>query len=238
MKKIKIVVYWLVFALPSLCAAQVDYDRIILPDGVYSDVFEEKLLRLAWKNNPVSHMALDEVSIANFDYQAAKSRWTSIFLAQGNLNEFTINKLGQSDTNGVSANQFFPRYNFSLNLPMSTIFELPKIKKAARAKVEFSKDKLNQLKIELRATIFKLYNEFKKNEQIRNLKKEALEVEESNLEHMQDRFKKGDATYEEYVQAQRSRNELRIQLVTAESDFTKSKFDIEAVIGIKLEEVR
>ncbi len=239
MKEIRNTICVVVLLMPCVCAAQIDYDRIILPDGVYSEVYEEKLVRLAWKNNPVSQMAADEVTIANYDFMAARSKWTSIFFAQGNLNEFTINRFGQSGSDATTnTNQFFPRYNFSVNVPMSTFFELPKIRKSARAKVELSKDKMNQLKLEIRNTVFKLYNDFKKYEQIRNLRKEALEVEDLNLGHVQDRFKKGDASYEEYVQAQRARNQFRIELVTAESDFAKSKFDIEAIIGIRLEDVR
>jgi outer membrane protein TolC len=240
MEKIRNMICAVVLTMPCLCAAQIDYDRIILPDGVYSEVYEEKLVRLAWKNNPASQMAADEISIANYDFMAAKARWTSIFFAQGNLNEFTIKNLGQSATDGTTTNtnQFYPRYNFSVNVPMSTIFELPRIRKSARAKVELSKDKMNQLKLEIRNTVFKLYSDFKKYEQIRNLRKEALEVEDLNLGHVQDRFKKGDASYEEYVQAQRARNQFRIELVTAESDYAKSKFDIEAIIGIRLEDVR
>ncbi len=238
MEKIKKTIALMVVLIPVLGMAQdVDYDKIILPDGVYTDLFEEKLVRLAWKNNPASHMVQDEVMSSTYDLQAVSARWTGLLGAQGNLNEFTIKKFTGGDSSTPN-NLFYPRYNFSLNLPLSTFFELPKLKKSARAKVKLSKDKVNQLKLELRGRILRLYSDYRRNEQIRNLRKEALAAEDYNFILIEGKFKKGDASYDEYTRVQRSRSDLGIQVVIAESDYAKSKFDIEELIGVKLEQVK
>jgi hypothetical protein len=55
---------------------------------------------------------------------------------------------------------------------------------------------------------------------------------------MEEKFKNGTATVESYQQALKSRNELRILSVEAETELIKSKLDLEALIGIRLEEVK
>ena len=60
-----------VFALASLSAAaqNVDYNKIILPDGAVVVDLEEKLVQLAWRNNPQTKMAADAVTEAREQFE-------------------------------------------------------------------------------------------------------------------------------------------------------------------------
>ncbi len=79
-------------------AQQVDYNKIILPDEAANISFEEKLVQLAWKNNPASAIVQGEAKVAQYEAKAAGGKWLGLFGAQGNLNEFTIKRFtGSSD---------------------------------------------------------------------------------------------------------------------------------------------
>src|SRR5690606_41350956 len=54
---------------------------------------------------------------------------------------------------------FYPGYNVFVTLPLSTFFERPHAKRAAVERYEASQDRVNQLKLSLRAEVLKLRSE-------------------------------------------------------------------------------
>ena len=219
-------------------AQRIDYKKIILPEGATDVSFEERLVQLAWQNNPAALMAEKEVDVAGYDARVVGARWSSILGAQGNLNEFTIKQLTNTGNNDVSNNQFYPRYNFYLSVPLSLFFELPNAKKSANAKVDVARERVNLLKLDIRARVLKLYNEFKKNEMIWNIRKESMADEESNFMLIEQKFRNGEIPVDEYMRAQKSRSDQKIQNILSENEYLRSKLDLEAVIGMKIEEIR
>lgn len=236
MKRTIITLIVLVTIIPRAFTQQVDYNKIILPDEAANISFEEKLVQLAWRNNPTSAMVQGEAKVAQYESKAAGGKWLGLVGVQGNLNEFTIKRFtGSSDNNN---NQFYPRYNIYVNLPLSTFTDLGNAKKVARQRVSITQEKVNLTKLDLRATVLKLYSEYRKNEDILNIYKEAMEDEESTYLVIEQKFKNGQVSVEDYMRSQKSRNDQRIQLRIAENEYRKSKLDLEAVIGVRLEDVR
>jgi len=66
----------LVFCLP-IHAQQIDYKKIILPDGITNLSVEERLVQLAWKNNPEVKAVQHDVNASQYDVKIAATRWTS-----------------------------------------------------------------------------------------------------------------------------------------------------------------
>lgn len=229
-------IFWAI--CPILLSAQaIDYKKIILPDDATNVTFEEKLVQLAWRNNPSSHIAQEEVTVSREEFKITRSEWSTLLGVTGNLNEFNIKALTNTDEDGTGGNLFFPRYNVFLRIPLSYLVTTPHQKYAARARVRMSEEKVNLLKLEMRKTVLKLYNEYKKAELIRSIRKETMADEESNYLLVEQKFKNGDALIEDYIKAQRSRNDLKIQLAYAENEFQSAKLDLEEVIGMKIEDV-
>jgi outer membrane protein TolC len=218
-------------------AQQVDYNKIILPMGASNISYEERLVQLAWQNNPASLIAKSDVTAAEHEVKAAGTQWLRQFGVTANLNKYSLEEFnGSAEADEVF--NFYPAYNVFFTLPLSTFFEGPHVKKAAQSRLDASEERVNQLKLNLRAEVLKRYNDYKMNEEIRNILKEALADEESNYLVLEEKFKDGTATVEAYQQSLKSRNELRIKVVEAETLLVKSKIDLEALIGIKLEEVK
>src|SRR5689334_17714229 len=125
-KIFKIVCFALAFLPVKAVAQAVDYNTIILPANAKEISIEEKLVQLAWNNNPSNKLLTNQVNIAKYDVKIARRSWLSQIGAAGNVNEYTINP---------PANQafplFYPRYNFSATLSLGNLFSDPvKSKKA------------------------------------------------------------------------------------------------------------
>jgi len=238
MKRTFITFIVFVIIISRASAQQVDYNKIILPDEAANISFEEKLVQLAWKNNPASAIVQGEAKVAQYEAKAAGGKWLGLFGAQGNLNEFTIKKFTGSNDASANNSLFYPRYNVYVNLPLSTFTDLPNAKKAARQRVNITQEKVNLTKLDLRATVLKLYSEYRKNEDILNIYKEAMQDEESTYLVVEQKFKNGQVSVEDYMNSQKGRNDQRIQLRNSENDYRKSKLDLEAIIGVRLEDVR
>lgn len=230
-------IYFLgIFVSPLLYSQNVDYSKIILPDDALNTSYEERLVQLAWKNNPLSHIANDGVKLAQEEAKVIGTDWSTRAGVVGNINEFNVKAF--TEENGNTYNQFFPRYNFYLQLPLSLFFQNPHQKKAARYKISNAEDRLNYLKLELRTKVLKLYSEFKKAEVIWLIRQETMSDDESGYMLVEQKFKNGDATLDEYMRAQKLKNDMKIQLAIAENDYKKAKLDIEEIIGVKLEDVK
>jgi outer membrane protein TolC len=230
--------FWMmVFSTNLLLGQPIDYNIIILPEGTSNVTFEERLVQLAWKNNPLTHIANGEVNIAQEDAKVIGSDWATRFGVVGNLNEFNIKEFTNSGQ-ANNPNQFFPRYNVYVQLPLSLIVQAPHQKRAARYRISAAEEKVNLLKLEIRSRVLKLYSEYKKAEIIWLIRKQSMADDDSNFLLIEQKFKNGDATIDEYIRAQRTKNDMRIQLAITENEFKKAKFDIEEVIGVKLEDVK
>lgn len=226
----------LLVLLPLVAMSQrVDYNKIILPVGATDISFEERLVQLAWQNNPASHIVQKDVAASGHEVKAIGSQWTRQIGVTANVNEYSLEHFDNPEFEGLN---FYPGYNVFFTLPLSTFFERPHARRAAVERYEASQDRVNQLKLNLRAEVLKLYNEFKKDETIWGIRRDALADEESNYLLLEEKFKNGTATVEEYLMAQKSRNDHRIQVIEAETEYLKTKLDLEAVIGVKLEEVK
>jgi outer membrane protein TolC len=227
---------FIIFVLPAL-AQQVDYNKVILPPGAANISYEERLVQLAWQNNPASLIVQNDAVAAGHEVKALNAQWLRQFGVTANVNKYSIKDF-QGETDQDEIFNYYPAYNVFLTIPFSTFFEGPHLKKAAVKRQEASEERVNQLKLTLRAEVLKRYNEYKMNESIRDIRKQALDDEESSYLVMEEKFKNGTATVESYQQALKSRNELRILSVEAETELIKSKLDLEALIGIRLEEVK
>jgi putative inorganic carbon (HCO3(-)) transporter len=68
----------------------VDYNKIILPDNVQSPDFAERLVQLAWKNDPLNEALQRQVTISEYAVKSNASQWLDIVRVTGNQNELKI----------------------------------------------------------------------------------------------------------------------------------------------------
>ena len=229
----KIVFLLLVISTPLL-GQNVDYNKIILPESSQAAEFEEKLVQLAWRNHPSNEAVRRQVNIAEVNVKQSTASWLDNITITGNLNEFTINKA--ADPFGRAA--FFPKYNIGASVSLGTFFSTPyNIRKSKEERV-IAQANVNAQKLAVRNQVLKLYNEYLMRERVFKLQSQALLDTETSHKLEEQRFRRGDITFDLYSTSLGAYNEaLRAQL-EAERDFKNAKLDLEQMIGMRLEDVR
>lgn len=214
--------------------AQVDYNKVILPDNARTEDFGEKLVQLAWKNHPLNEVTRREVDVAGLEVKKTSGQWLDIFSVQGNLNEFNINP--SSDLYGRSA--FFPKYNFRAAISLGMLMSLPATQRQNKTRLQIAQANVNAKKLELRNVVMKAYNEFLTQERMFKIHSQLVLDNETSFRLVEQRFKNGEITFEEYANSSRVFSEMTLAQVESEKNYKNAKLDLEQLIGVRLEEVR
>lgn len=231
-----VLIFAFILSINLSWAQKVDYNKIIAPETYAGMTIEERLVQLAWQNNPVSDMAKNNVAYAVYGLKTVKTDWGTQFGVNGNLNEFTIKSFNGAE-DPLSRANFYPRYNFYVHIPLSSFIQRPNQRKAAETRVAHAKDELNLKKLEIRALVLKLYTQYKQNRDVYHIRLKAQEEEKDLFTFIESQFKKGQITAQEFLHAAKARTEQQVQVTLAKSIYDQSKIDLEEVIGIPLEEV-
>lgn len=221
-----------ILLLPFLAKAQtLDYNKVIVPEHIATQVFEEKLVQLAWKNNPSNDILLQNIKIAEREKKVSSLGWLSEIYASGNLNEFTI------DPNRETDNVFFPRYNFGIRVSLGTFFVTPQQVKIANDRINNAKSAVGEQKLSVRETVLSNVEKFKQYYKFIKLREQIREDYFTLYKDSERRFSLGEVSMEIYrnsVQAYYKQVELVIE---AQTNFNSSKLLLESLIGVPLQEI-
>ena len=233
MKKLTIIV---VIFLGSFSAfsQNVDYNSIILPSSATDISFDEKLVRLAWKNNPESNILLSEVNVATYEMKISRWEWLDQLKVTGNLNEFNIDP--SSDTGGRS--EFFPRYNVSAFFTIDNFVGDKMDTKLKKEKVQIAMEKINAKKLEIRSEVLTKYQTYLMNQELLKVETETTEDLFATLSITEQSYKNGQATLEEYNDVLDRYNAQRLNTIKAQTQLNISKIQLEELIGVRLEDVQ
>ncbi|MDQ2657788.1 MAG: TolC family protein [Bacteroidota bacterium] len=229
----KTLILFLLISAP-LFGQNIDYNKIILPENSRASEFEEKLVQLAWRNHPSNEALRREVNIAGYNIKQSNASWLENIRITGNMNEFTINKA--SDPFGRAA--FYPKYNFGASVSLGTFFTIPYNIKKNKEMMIIAQANVNTQKLTVRNTVLKLYNEYQMRERIYKLQSQALLDNETSHKLEEQRFRRGEITFDLYSQSLAAYNEAMVLQLESERDFKNAKLDLEQWIGMRLEDVR
>jgi len=230
--KNKLLLFLVLF--PLLANSQnVDYNNIILPDGASEISFAEKLVRLAWKNNPANRILERQKNISEYEIKQARWSWLDEFRIQGNVNEFVLNE--NADVGGRA--DFFPLYNLSAQVRLGFFVDIPLETKKKKEEYYIAQSNIDLQKIGLRAEVLKRYELYLMNRELLKVQTEATEDLFATFSIVEQNFKNGQATLEEYNLILDRYNTQKIRKITAQGNFNRSKIEVEEMIGVKLEDV-
>ncbi len=213
----------------------VDYNKIILPDNAKDISIEERLVQIAWKNNPTTAMAANNVQSSA--YRLRKSQWSVLdhLRFQGNLNEFTIKGRDESDpTNRVN---YYPRYNISLNFSLGDFVTTPLDNMIARKSYENEGESLKQLKLQLRADVLRRYLHYKTSKELYDIQKGYFDDLSAKFDLDKRKFNNGEITLNEFNGSKDRFDNQQIKKITTNEGYQQSKLDLEELLGLKLEEI-
>jgi outer membrane protein TolC len=231
----KIVILLLVISGP-LMAQNIDYNKIILPESSQASDFEERLVQLAWRNHPTNEAFRREVNIAAYTVKQSNASWLENIRVSGNLNQFNLDK--RADALADYRSSFYPLYNFGVTVTLGTFFTIPYTIKRSREALIISQANVNAQKLTVRNTVLKLYNEYLMRERVFKLQSQVLLDNETSHKLEEQRFRRGEITFDIYSQSMTAYNDAMIRHLEAERDFKNAKLDLEQWIGMRLEDVR
>jgi outer membrane protein TolC len=229
--KILVVLFMLTTSLAI--AQQIDFKTIILPSGASNIDFSEKLVRLAWQNNPGVEVLRNEYDKSTLEVKYSKWNWLENFRVTGNLNEFNIHK-----SDALSGSQFFPRYNISASISMGTLFTNPIKTKIEKGNLSISSNNINQAKLAIRSEVLRKYQTYLSNKEINDLRIQMLEDSFSDYKLKEQSFSRGEITLVEYTFSLDRYNQQKISKIQSEKDLQISILELEELIGIKLSDVQ
>jgi outer membrane protein TolC len=212
----------------------VDYNKIILPSGVQTADFAEKLVQIAWRNHPSNEAFRREVNIAAYETKKAAVQWLDVVHVQGNLNQFTLNPA--SDVYSRAA--FFPKYNIHGDLSLSWLFTIPYTTKQNKEREIVAQSQVNVQKLLVRQTVLKAYNEYLMHEKIYKIQTQLALDNETSHKLVEQKFKNGEITFETYSASLTTFSTTSLAQLEAERNFKNAKLDLEQLIGMRLEDVR
>lgn len=223
----------IILVLPVCCAytQTIDYNRIVLPDRATSLSFEERLVQIAWRNHPSNKIVEENVRITQKEKALANWSWLDNIYAVGNLNEFTV-----AGTPG-DRQIFFPRYNFGVRLSLGTFVQTPIQSRIADSRMINAEFQVNEKKLELRAEVLIQLERFKESFQILNLRKGLKEEYYQSFRIAENKFQSNETTLERLQGAQESYILQTQGLITSQSRFNQEKITLEALLGLKLEDI-
>lgn len=224
------------FFIVSLCCclfvnAQKKETSLYLPMADAPDVaqLKEVLVELAMQNPAIRGYAA-KAQINKYETNKAKAQWLNMFSAAGNLNEYTIK-------NSSNNNAFFPRYNFSVMIPLGSFISIPADVKKAKAekKVLITEKESEMLKI--KADVLSAYELYAANKKLLELQVPLLEDVYSHYKQTEEKFSAGDkdVSVETLNISYRSYNEEMVRKVMLERDIRQAKIELEELIGIPFE---
>ncbi|PWV55786.1 TolC family protein [Chitinophaga sp. S165] len=188
------------------------------------------LVELAMQN-PSLKVYDNKAKIARYQTNKAMAGWANMFQASGNLNEYTL----KNNSNNAT---FFPRYNFSLTVPLGSFISIPNDVKIAKTEKKVIINMKEDEQRKLKADVLNAYELYAANKKMMELEVPLLEDVYNHYKQTEEKFSSGDkeVSVETLNIAYRSYNEEMVRKVMLERDIRQAKIELEKLIGISFEE--
>lgn len=219
---------------PNISWAQkIDYNHIILPDNALEIEVEEKLVQLAWRNNPSTIILNNNTQLAKLNVRRTELTWLDKVRISANVNEFVIDPARDI----YNRSEFYPLYNVSVGVTLGDLFIKPNQTRAAKIEYNSEVESVNAQKLKLRAEVIRLYNNYLLNKELYTIRTEVAENMYNTFLLVEERFKKGEASINEYNSSYGMYKDEQARKAIAYNNLKLAIVNIEEIIGIPLDNV-
>lgn len=195
-----------------------------------NDSIAEKLSLLAMYNKKIT-VSDKAIAVSQQEVDKSKAMWFNNLAFNSNFNEFTINNTLQGQQN-----IFFPRYNINLNLPLGFFLTRPKEVRIAKYNLEKSVATKDMELEEIRQSIKIHYQLYLSNKYFLALHESMLQDQKILLDKVEASFENNQIDLEAFISATKSFNDILVKKINLIKDLNSSKFQLENLLGMKLEE--
>lgn len=171
-----------------------------------------------------------QIEASKWEWKTNKASLLNNIAANFNLNERNIK--GKDSLNNI----FYPRYNFSLTLPVGNFITKPAQSRKTRAQYEETVLRKEAAIRDLKQAILVAYQDYSMNRYLLGIQEVIIQDESESFDQVQQKFKNNTITIETFTAATRRLNETLIQRVTLLRNLNVAKYNLEALIGTRLED--
>ena len=194
-----------------------------------SEQIQETLVTLALKE-PLYDETEYQKNISQYDLTKARQSWLNLLSVSANYNDQTFAK-----TTANSA-YVYPKYFFGLTIPIGLFFFRSGDIKIAKANYAINEDKQKDLARTIRAEILTDYEQYKSYVDLMALQNQMIDDEEAVFLQAEQKFKDGSIIIEAYDAAAKNYNNELVKKIQLQLQLNTVKFQIEKMIGMKLED--
>ncbi len=217
-------------ALFSCYAQEVNYDQVIPTDSAVGLTFEEKLVRLAWKNYPQNKIWEHRTIQAEEQVLQSKLGWLKPVSIQLYYGEPHINP----DFNST----FFPRYNLGVNVNIGEILTTPSRIREKEEEVNIATANLHTQKHFIRAEVIRRHQKYLMQLELLKVHIQIQEQTNNAFLDITRKFKEGRANLNEYTNTALVYNQSTERKLESEGELRIAKAQLEELIGVPLESVQ
>jgi outer membrane protein TolC len=193
----------------------------------------DKLVLIALKNDPSMEVSSNNERIAKINMNKAKWDWLNMVSITGNINEFTVNPDAAGDVTGN--NLFYPRYNFSVRIPLGVFGGNSAEVKMNRLALENTKTSARERKIAIRQEVLTLYENYKLYEVLIGLQNEKTEDAYSYYKSVEQDFANQSVDILAFKEASFAYNEELEKKHNMMYRQKATKITLESYLGMSLE---
>jgi len=192
---------------------------------------ERRLVTLALAG-PVFDGSTHQNRINELELRRAKSAWLNLLTISTSYYDQSANKQAVGNTAYV-----YPKYYFSLSIPLGIIFSQGNQVKMARESLALSKDKQEDLARQLKVDVLAKYKQYRVYNSLIDMQSEMINDVLVAATQVEDKFKKDQVTVDVYISAQKTRNEELAKLLNLRLQQDLIRLDIEKIIGMPLDQI-
>ncbi len=230
MKRIFLVTCSLFVLALTAKAQDVHYNQVIPGDTTRNKNILERLIFLAWQNNPDNSQKYNSAESYKYAEKRQSWEWLNQIAIQGNLNEFSI-----AGNNPYAS--FFPKYNIGVTIPLGIFFTAPYATKKAKADYHESLDRINSQKMNIRNLVTDAWETYRMYHREMTIQQQINENAYADFLSSEKKFKQGKVTLTIYNASLIKYSDILLQKIVLEKNLAVSKADLERLIGVKLERV-
>jgi outer membrane protein TolC len=226
----------LTLSLPVALSAQTPAPPLFRPDSArlkgQADI-RERLVNLALQN-PNYEIADHTARAAYYNIKLARVAYLNMFVAAGNINEFTFNT---PKVNGQSIPFYYPKYNFGVSIPFGIFSQVTNQTRAAREMYAGALATKNAKALEIKADVLTKYENYLLAKQLVDLQTRMTQAEYSTYKRAESDFQENLIKLEQVETAQRNYVQEQVKGLNLQRDLNLAKIALEMIIGVRIEDV-
>jgi outer membrane protein TolC len=226
------------FILIILLAGAAKAQSSVIPDISYP--YLEKLIAAAKGNYPRVTNYNDKIDLAKINVNRAKLTWFDLFtvsyIYQPN-NTTVVNTIPSTPTT-ANNRYLFNGFQAGVSVNLGSLLLKPSTIKVAEQDLKIANDEQSEYMITLTALVKSRYFTYLLQQNMVKVQTQSYQDMQSSIIQAKSKFQKGEATFDTYNAALLMAADRTTMKLQAETNFFIAKSELEALVGVKLEDIK